>query len=225
MRAASLALAAFALSATVGAPRARAAGGADDDGMKVVGGLGTVEPESVDAAMEEHGAEVNQCYADGLARFRYLTGKLSVRARVARDGAVKSVTPLVPLGSHEVERCVIEVVKKLRFAPPRGGKEAEFEYAWEFRGRAPVTEWSARDVASAFAQHRGELRGCEHKGAVPPGLRVTVYVGAAGKVGSAGVGADGLLDEAYASCVLAKVSGWRFTDPMGRVARATYQFR
>lgn len=194
-----------------------------DDGLRLEGGLGSLDTEAVEGAMEGARTEVDGCYRAGVGRFRYLSGRLGLRARVRADGTVKSIAITAPIGDRETERCVLDVVRKLRLRAPRGG-EAEFEYAWEFRTRAPVESWVASDLQPVFRKRRDELRPCEALGNVPPGLRVTLYVMPGGRVGALGLGADAPLDERYAACVATRVSSWTFTDPQGRVARATYQF-
>jgi hypothetical protein len=113
----------------------------------------------------------------------------------------------------------------MHFARPKGGAEAEFNYSWDFRARAAVRDWGTDDPNSHFGKHLKDLAQCDKKGPVPPGLRVTFFVAPGGKVTSVGVGADAPVDANYASCVALRVQSWKFDDPLGKIARATYQFQ
>lgn len=192
--------------------------------MEVRGDLGSLDLAAVEAVMVREQASIEQCYRKELAQFHYLGGKLEVRVRVGGNGAARRTLVTAPLGSIAVERCVVGIVRTLRFPAPEGAKEAEFAYAWEFRPAVALREWREEDVRDVFRRHLADLRSCERRGNVPPKLRITVFVAAGGRVGSVGVGGDGALTDEYVRCVAAKVGAWRFPDPLGQVARATYRF-
>jgi len=195
-----------------------------DDEVQIQGELGTLEQEQIDAGFRPELEAINACYHEAVAKLWYLSGALELRVRVTRDGGVKEATTVRPLGSFAVEKCILDRVRGLRFAHPKGNAEAEFNYTWNFRAKAAVKTWGNDDVGRAFDKHRAEIDACEKKGPVPPGLRVTFFVAPGGKVTSVGVGADGPLADDYASCVIGRVQAWRFDDPLGKIARATYQF-
>ena len=197
---------------------------ADDDGLRIQG-LGQVDATAVDAVLAPRTPDVQKCFSEGLGRFRYLAGTLELRVRVTREGAVKTVAASQPIGDLAVERCAAAVVRAQKFPAPSGGLEAEFDYRWQLAAQAPLQNWSTADVGAVVGKHRNELRPCERLGNVPPSVRVTFYVMPGGKVSSVGVGAaSSKLDEKYAQCVADKITTWRFADPLGKVARATYQF-
>jgi hypothetical protein len=50
-------------------------------------------------------------------------------------------------------------------------------------------------------------------------VTVTAYVGPGGKVASAGLAADGPLDDGFASCMAERVARVRFEDPLGKIAK------
>ncbi len=195
-----------------------------DDEVQIQGELGTLEQEQIDAGFRPRLGAINGCYQDGVAKLWYLGGALELRVRVDQEGGVKEVSAVRALGNFTVEKCILDEVRGLRFARPKGGHEAEFNYTWNFRAKTALKDWSNDDVGRHFDKHRAEIDACEKKGPVPAGLRVTFFVGPGGKVTSVGVGADGPVADSYASCVIGRVQAWRFDDPLGRIARATYQF-
>jgi hypothetical protein len=195
-----------------------------DQEIQLQGELGTLDQEQVEGPFRNVSAEVSACYHSAVGKLWYLGGKLELKVRVNKDGSVKQVTTLTPLGSFAVESCIVTIARGLFFPHPKGNAEAEFNYSWDFRAKASLKEWSNDDVGEKFDKHRPELVTCEKKGPVPPGLRVTFYVTPGGKVTSVGLGADAPLDEGYARCVAERVAAWKFDDPLGKIARATYQF-
>jgi hypothetical protein len=188
--------------------------------MKVQSSVGSLDQAAVEGSIgaRANADTIQNCYRMGVAKFRFLDGKLGVKVKVKVDGAVKQVDTTMPLGSFEVERCVADVIRGLRFGPPRGDAEAEFDYVWEFRSSAPVQYWEETDVGKVFLEHRAELKACgKGKGELP----VTFYVMPGGKVGSVSVGGIGL-EERRARCLADRIAKWRFPDPLGTVAHAAY---
>ena len=56
---------------------------------------------------------------------------------VAGDGAAQDVWVLEStLGNYDVERCLVEVGRKIRFHAPNGNKATTFEYPVEFRSES-----------------------------------------------------------------------------------------
>jgi hypothetical protein len=205
----------------------RAAGGPVAPEMKVQSSVGTLDQAAVEGPIgaRANADTIQHCYRAGVAKFRFLDGKLGIKVRVQVDGAVKQVDITMPIGSFEVERCVADVIRGLRFGPPRGDAEAEFDYVWEFRSPAPVQYWEETDVGKVFLEHRAELKACGLGGqggkAAKGELPVTFYVMPGGKVGSVSVGGLGL-EERRARCLADHVAKWRFSDPLGTVAHAVY---
>ena len=68
---------------------------------------------------------------------RYAGGKVLLRFMVAGDGASQDVWVLEStLGNYDVERCLVEVGRKIRFHAPHGNKAPTFEYPVEFRSES-----------------------------------------------------------------------------------------
>lgn len=206
------------------ATKASAAEGYDRDGMQVEATYGQLPAEQVAARVSERMPAIKRCFDDLAGRLWFLAGELELKGRVARDGSVRSVAlTRSNVGSHEVERCIIGVIKELRLPPPQGG-EGEFTYPLEFtsseRSRQ-VARWPDAKIAPEMARHQGEVTTCLKKRRP---LQVTVYIGPGGKVASAGLAAEEPIDERAAACLVKRVSDWILPDPLGQLAKASYAF-
>lgn len=192
--------------------------------MQVEATYGQLPAAEVEALVQGRMPQIKRCFDEVAGRLWFLSGALTLRGRVARDGSVKSVAlTRSTIGSHEVERCIVKVIKDLKMPPPQGG-EGEFTYPLEFtpsdRARGVAT-WPEAQVAADFARHRGEITTCQHRRRP---LQVTVYIGPGGKVAAAGFGAEDPLDDAVVTCLLRRVSGWTLPDPLGQLVKASYAF-
>jgi TonB family protein len=77
----------------------------------------------VQAVIRERNPSISRCYAEGLRRNPGLSGKLSVRFVIARDGSVseaKLAESSLPDG--EVNRCIVAQFSAMRFPQPADGK-------------------------------------------------------------------------------------------------------
>ena len=59
---------------------------------------------------------------------------------------------------------------------------------------------------------------------MPKTLRVVLFVAPGGVVPAASCAADDAVSDPYRDCIVAEVRKWKFPDPRGKVARATYRF-
>jgi TonB family protein len=77
--------------------------------------------------------KINRCYESALRYEPELSGKVSVRFAVIRNGNVKGVQVLEnTTGNDKVERCVARVVSALRFPSRRTGKSLRFTFPFVF---------------------------------------------------------------------------------------------
>ncbi|MSP63017.1 MAG: hypothetical protein EXR72_22310 [Myxococcales bacterium] len=218
-----LVLGALSVGEAVGEGAARADD--SDDQFKVQGVLGSLEPAVIEAGFKSGTAAVNACYREGVGKAWFLGGRFEIKARVVADGTVREAQGVAPLGNFEVEQCILRAVRGLRFATTSSSAgEAEVGYSWDFQPKAPLRRWDDSDVGRHFVRLAPKLKACVQSGPTPLGLRVAFFVGPGGEVKSVGLGSDGPITPAYASCVRKRVTDWRFDDPLGRIARATYQF-
>jgi hypothetical protein len=197
---------------------------APDDGMKVGGDgvLGSLDEETVGRVLQPKLEDFGGCF-NKHKRLQYVGGTITLRYRVARDGSVRRLGYLSDLGSWEVERCVLDIAKAIDFPRPKGG-EAEFEYPAAFRPRQRHQVWRPDRISADIHRHERELRACA---GAPASYALTFYIGAGGKSTSVGFSSPdpwGNGMDAFAECVVEKARGWRFTDPLGEITKATYTF-
>jgi TonB family protein len=167
---------------------------------------------------------VRGCYRRAGRAQKYAGGNVTLRFAVAGDGQPTDVVVIATeLGNYEVERCLVEVARAVKFPPPEGKKGTTFEYPVEFRpsgGQDNVQDLDdslklERDVAT----HIHHLADC---GPVASGgASAVIYIEANGGVGSVGLAADSTVDHEAATCVVQKIRRhWRMSATLpGRVLR------
>jgi hypothetical protein len=197
----------------------------DDDNIHLSGSgvLGSLSDDQMQAPIQQRWPEIERCKKSVKPPW-YVGGRLWLKFRVSAQGEVKRLTVEEDtLGSWPIERCILSIARQLVFAHPKGG-EAEFSFPIEFPARAAVTEWEPTQISADMMKHKKELTACDKAGARHP-FSLTVYLGAGGRITSAGVAYAGEIDEAYVDCVIAKATTWKLTDPLGTVVRSRYEFR
>jgi hypothetical protein len=195
-----------------------------DDGLEVAGTLGTVKEEDVERVFKARFAEILDCVKQGKGTFRYLGGSVDVKVKLDQQGAPQqSWLVASSLGHRAAEACIEKIVAQLRFAPPKGGKEAEFNYPVDFGGSGEVATWDGARVELRMKPYKPHVRECKKrgKGGLPPGLSITMYIGPGGRVLSAGLAAEAPVPGPIADCLVEKARLLRLDDPLGRVAKAT----
>jgi TonB family protein len=186
--------------------------------------VGVYESADVEETMAEHMGEVRGCYRRAGRAQRYAGGKVTLRFAVGGDGQPTDVVVIATeLGNYEVERCLVDVARAVKFPAPEGKKATTFEYPVEFRpsgGQETVQDLDdslklERDVAT----HIHHLADC---GPVASGgASAVMYIESNGGVGSVGLAADSTIDHEAAACVVQKIRRhWRMSATLpGRVLR------
>jgi len=198
--------------------------GRQDDGMTLSGDgvLGSVDEDAVQRVMQPALERFGECF-NKEKRFPYIGGTITLRYRIARDGSVKRLGFQSDVGAWEVERCVVAAASELRFPVPKGG-EAEFEYPVVFRPKHRHKVWDSQRISADVHRQEGQLSMCA---GAPSEFVLTFYIGAGGKTTSVGFSTTdrwGKGTEAFAECVVEKARGWRFTDPLGEITKASFSF-
>jgi TonB family protein len=186
--------------------------------------IGVMDTDDVEATIQEHFDDVRDCYGRAGKAQRYAGGKVLLRFLVAGDGAAQDVWVLEStLGNYDVERCLVEVGRKIRFHAPNGNKATTFEYPVEFRSQSgmeildvdgPKVE---RDVAALMPQ----LAACGKVAAEE--VNAMVYVESNGVPGSVGLATAAAIDEDAGDCVVQTIRGWRMSVGLpGHVVRANF---
>jgi len=192
--------------------------------MKVDNELGVLDTQAVEETLEGHFEEVRGCYTRAGKAQRYAGGKVLLRFLIEGDGHAKDVLVVESsLGNYEVERCLVEVGRRMVFDAPNGAKATTFDYPVEFRSTNQVAVLDIdglkieRDVAAFLPQ----LASC---GPVAEGDAVAImYIEPNGLPGSVGLAAGSTLDEDAGDCVVQTVRRWRMSASLpGRVLRATF---
>ena len=220
-------------AATPGGAKERAAkpAAAAGDGMQIEGVVGELDATQVEKTLTEGRAELRKCYEDISGRLFYLGGKMEVKLLIAQTGKARSVAMLrSTVGSYEVERCVVSLMQKMAFPQPKGG-DGELTFPVEFAARTPVQAWQSDKIADAVHKALPTWKSCQSKGRKPKAgeksagvasIRATLYVGPGGQVTSAGFSANDPIDDKVAGCLLDKVLALRLDDPLGKMAKVSY---
>lgn len=197
------------------------------DGMTVEGTLGQLDQASIQEGLALHLPRVTACFSSRVARAPYLSGKIELQFRVARDGALKKLTLLSSsVGHWGVEQCVRKEMERASFSKPRGG-EAEFTYSLDFQGRYTPLVWDPGMVKDEITSKVEELLTVkegrqETTLTAPEGLVITFYVNRLGRVVSAGMTATEPIEESFAEALILNLKKIEFVDPQQRYAKVTY---
>ncbi|MBI4511725.1 MAG: AgmX/PglI C-terminal domain-containing protein [Deltaproteobacteria bacterium] len=197
----------------------------DESGMQVEGLLGRIEMTDVQPVLEKRWSAIQSCYRNHVGELSYVGGIVDLRFRVGRDGAVtRAWVSQGDLGAWPVERCVLEIARRLTFPKPVGG-EAEFSFPIEFPGHGSVVNLDEQRAEAELGEKLDNLSRCG--AGAPSRVRVTVYIAPGGAVKSVGFSTDAEEppSDAWAECAAKVALGWRLSDPRGRVWKAQGWYR
>ncbi|HVZ85461.1 MAG TPA: TonB family protein [Polyangia bacterium] len=186
--------------------------------------VGVVDSDDVEATIQEHFDDVRACYARAGKAQRYAGGKVLLRFMLAGDGAAQDVWVLESsLGNYDVERCLVDVGRKIRFHAPNGGKPTTFEYPVEFRSESGMDVLNVdgpkvdHDVAVLLPQLAACGRVAEEV------VSAMIYIEPNGVPGSVGLATAAALDEDAGDCVVQTIRGWRMSVGLpGHIVRANF---
>lgn len=95
--------------------------------------IGSLAPSEIDRVVRQHLGQIRHCYEKALGTHPGLGGKLSVKFGIAADGTVStSSVGHSTLANAEVEGCVVDRMRRLRFPPPKGGGVVLVRYPFVF---------------------------------------------------------------------------------------------
>ncbi len=98
--------------------------------------IGNVDKATVDRIVKQHLTQIRTCYERELSRNPNLSGKVTVKFVIAKDGSVSmSSSAHSTLRSPVAEDCVHGHFRRMRFPPPRGGGIAMIRYPLIFNSR------------------------------------------------------------------------------------------
>jgi TonB family protein len=192
--------------------------------MNVDSELGVLETEDVEATLQAHFDDIRGCYGRAGKAQRYAEGRVLLRFMVKGDGSSEDVLVIEStLGNYDVERCLVEVGRRISFRAPQGRKPTTFEYPVEFRSTNQLAVFDAdglkmeHDVSTLLPQ----LAVCGQL--APEAVSAIVYIEPNGFPGSVGLATGAVLDEDVGDCMVQTIRRWKMSATMpGRVLRASF---
>jgi TonB family protein len=192
--------------------------------MKLDNEMGVLDSSAVEETLQGHFAEVRACYRRAGKAQHYAGGKVTLRFLVRGDGHAQDVWVVEStLGSYPVERCLVEVGRRVVFDAPSGRKATTFDYPVEFRSTNQMTVLDIdglkidHDVASFLPQ----LAACGPL--AKESVAAIIYIEPNGFPGSVGLATGAELDEDAGDCVVETIRSWKMSASLpGRVLRANF---
>ena len=187
--------------------------------------IGVMDTDDVEATLQEHFDDVRACYARAGKAQRYAGGKVLLRFMVAGDGAAQDVWVLEStLGNYDVERCLVEVGRRIHFHAPNGNKATTFEYPVEFRSESgmEILEVDGPKIDRDLATLLPQLAACGQIASEQ--VNAMVYIESNGALGSVGLATAAAIDEDAGDCAVQTIRGWRMSVGLpGHVVRANFR--
>jgi hypothetical protein len=205
-----------------------AAEASDTDELQISLQHGMISQEAAQDALARRLPELTRCYDRAGAAMGFAGGRVSLRFLVDAQGETSEVrVSESQLGNFEVESCLVDVGRTVRFPKPRGNAVATVDYPLEFRstGAIGVMELPPETLEAQLPALHARLGSCPSLGVDQ--VAATLYVDAAGNVRSAGLASDESFDAEAASCVSASLRRWnvRLAAVQGGVGRVTVPLR
>lgn len=98
--------------------------------------IGNVDKATIDRIVKQHLPQIRTCYERELSRNPKLSGKITVKFVIAKDGQVStSNSAHSTLGSRVAEECIHGHFRRMRFPAPKGGGIAMIRYPLIFNSR------------------------------------------------------------------------------------------
>jgi TonB family protein len=193
-------------------------------GMSVDSELGVLDTEEVDATLKQHFDDIRGCYHRAGKAQRYAGGRVMLRFLVGGDGISQDVLVVEStLGNYDVERCLVEVGRRIAFHAPVGHKPTTFEYPVEFRStnQLAVLEVDGLKLDHDLSVFLPQLAVCGQLAAED--ASAIIYIEPNGFPGSVGLAAGTTLDEDVGDCMVQTIRGWKMSSTLpGRVMRGTF---
>jgi len=197
----------------------------DNEEFEVEGLTGHLDPYDIEQGMAPHNQALAACYHDNVRKMRFVDGKVEMKYKVGRDGAVKSVyLSESDLGAWNIESCLLAIARSMKFKKPRGKGDADFSIPLDFTSGRTRALWLSDDQSQAEVEdYIDMLDECEGS---PSDVWITLYVGPRGKVKSVGFASKNgtsFTDE-WAECAQTMIMDWQLTDPRGKISKLAFQY-
>jgi TonB family protein len=192
--------------------------------MEIDSEMGVLQTEDVNATMQEHFTRIRECYHRAGKAQRYAEGRVQLRFLVNGDGSAQDVWVVEStLGNYDVERCLVDVGRRISFRAPSGRKSTTFEYPVEFRStnQVAVLDCEAERVEHDLMVLLPRLASCGQLAS--EGASAVIYIEPNGTPGSVGLSVGAAMDEDVADCMVQTIRGWKMSATIPtRVTRATF---
>jgi TonB family protein len=184
--------------------------------------MGVYETADIEETMAAHMEDVRGCYARAGKARKYAGGKVLLRFNVSGEGKPQDVLVVEnDLGNYDVERCLVDVGRHVKFPPPDGKKATTFEYPVEFRSTHDVDVQDLDDSLKIDRDVGNAMKTLTNCGAVTPtGASAVFYVDPRGAIASVGFSSESPLDEQAGACVVSEMRRWKMSASLpGRMLR------
>jgi TonB family protein len=192
--------------------------------MSVDNELGVLDTADVEATMQGHFDDIRSCYRRAGKAQRYAEGRVVLRFLVGGNGSSQDVwVTESTLGNYDVERCLVEVGRRITFRAPEGRKATTFDYPVEFRStnQVPVLPVDGLKVEQDLTVFLPQLAACGRLASET--ASAIVYIEPNGFPGSVGLAVEAAMDEDVADCMVQTIRGWKMSAKLpGNVMRATF---
>lgn len=184
--------------------------------------MGIYDSADVEETMAAHMEEVRDCYGRAGRARRYAAGKVTLRFLVSGDGKPRDVLVVSSdLGNYDVERCLVDVGRRLQFPAPIGRKATTFEYPVEFRSTREMQVQDLEDSVKIDHDVTAFMHSLAACGAVTAsGASASFYIEPNGVIASVGLAGDSVFDEEAGACMVKEMRRWRMSATLpGRMLR------
>jgi TonB family protein len=184
--------------------------------------VGVYDTADIEETMAAHMDDVRGCYARAGKAKKFAGGKVMLRFLVSGEGKPQDVLVVAnDLGNYDVERCLVDVGRHVKFPPPDGGKATTFEYPVEFLSTHDVDVQDLEDSLKIDRDVGNAMKTLASCGAVTPtGAAAVFYVDPRGAIASVGFAADSPMDEHAGACVVSEMRRWKMSASLpGRMLR------
>jgi len=190
--------------------------------MGVQNEMGVYDSADIEETMAAHMEEIRECYGRAGRARKYVAGKVNLRFMVSGDGRTQDVLVVsTDLGNYEVERCVVEVGRRVKFPAPIGHKATTFEYPVEFRSTGQIAVQDLDDSPKVVHDVTVFMHSLAACGAVTAdGVSARFYIEPNGLIGSVGLAGESVFDEHAGACMVREMRHWRMSAVLpGRMLR------
>lgn len=201
------------------------------EGVTVLNARGKMDPADIEVGIQPHAGALTECYTSRVSGRRWLGGSVQIHWDIAKDGTITAVKLIdSDLGSWPIEKCLLDIARAAKFAPPKGG-DADFMVPLTFSAKGGALAWDEDKGLRAVGGQLAKLDACvkdrKVKQKTPPDdVTITVYVGPHGAAQSVGFASKAsVLDDAWADCAEKAALAWRLPDPRGQVAKLAVRYR